>query len=215
MGNKLDDEVGFDKKPDKYAGEEGQLETIDRMRLMCRNWAGTAGLDLTDLAHPDEMGSLNTDLLGDLMFLGFCITTEFKYDDRAGKKLGNAEEHDLQKADWYRKMAALVQGTGEDPRLAREGWKPEVTFTQLWPGQEMSAEPDIDNDAVEAEVRGWTDDGISWIARCPHCGDMHTLFESQSHFAIMHDCDICGEVTLYADRPLKEQHTDTRNTAVG
>lgn len=198
--SKLDDEVGFNKQPGKYSGDsEGALETIDRMRLMCRNWAGAAGLTMSDLAHPDEIESLNTDFLGDLMFLGFCITTEFKYDDRAGKKLANVEEIDLQKASWYNQMGEHVQGKGDDPRMARFGWSPRVEFEPLWPVTLESQ----DLEEVEADVRGWTDDKTYWIFRCPFCGSMGTAPDSSKTIRAHHACDERGEIWLISARPFK------------
>lgn len=196
----MDDQVGFDKKPDRYSGDyEGTLETIDRMRLMLRNWVGASGLDLEALKHPDDFDSLDTNLIGDLMFLGFCMATEFKYDDRAGKKLANPEEIDLQKAAWYRQMGDHVEGKGQDPRVAREGWAPRVKFDAIWP---PAVEEDLDE--VDGEVRGWSEDGAAWILRCPHCGDIWLLAEAIVNHKEMHPCDIIGTICITAQQPSKD-----------
>jgi hypothetical protein len=51
-----DTATGFDRRPDRYSGQE--RETIDRIR----------------------------DELGDELFIGFCLGTAMKYWDRAGRK---------------------------------------------------------------------------------------------------------------------------------
>jgi hypothetical protein len=57
--------------------------------------------------------------LGDAGFIAFCIGNARKYELRAGHK-GPAEV-DLEKARWYREMAAYVLGSGPDPRSYRGG----------------------------------------------------------------------------------------------
>jgi len=55
--------------------------------------------------------------LGDQHFVWFCLGNARKYELRAGHK-GPASV-DLEKARWYREMAAHVQGLRPDPRSYR------------------------------------------------------------------------------------------------
>lgn len=46
----------------------------------------------------------------------FCVCNAYKYRMRAGLKLGQPIEQDIQKARWYEAMALYLDGMGDDPR---------------------------------------------------------------------------------------------------
>lgn len=104
-----DSTTGFDRAPDRYSGQD--RETCDRMRDGAFKRARVFQGALGDILH-----------LADWMFAYACETHALKYEDRAGRK-GDAAE-DLDKARWWREMAAHVRGEGDDPRSSRESFVP-------------------------------------------------------------------------------------------
>lgn len=75
------------------------------------------------------------DKLGDTLFLGFCLGNVIKYTDRAGLK--DDAQQDWDKALFYSRMGAHVDGRGPDPRASRKGF---VAYKRngraLWPVKE-------------------------------------------------------------------------------
>lgn len=98
--------IGTETAPSHYSGQ--REETIDRIRGM----------------------------LGDELFMGFCLGNVLKYDDRQGLK--GDQNVDWAKAVWYSRMAAHVADPGKpDPRHKRQGFqgfKPDAwTGRKQWP----------------------------------------------------------------------------------
>jgi hypothetical protein len=98
--------VGVEAAPVHYSGQ--REETIDRIRGM----------------------------LGDELFMGFCLGNVLKYDDRQGLK-GDRDEN-WAKAVWYSRMAAHVADPSKpDPRHKRQGFqgfKPDAwAARKQWP----------------------------------------------------------------------------------
>lgn len=86
----MTDDTGFDRIPTRYALDGGR-EAIDVIR----------------------------ETLGDEDFVAFCRGATLKYRLRAGKKEGTTADNDLQKADWYARMADHVTTGSHDPRSYR------------------------------------------------------------------------------------------------
>lgn len=93
---------GFATAPERYTRQE--RETVDRMRDLFRQKAGMMPA------------------VGDAWFAVFCEANALKYKDRNGAK--GDPEGDIEKACWWRMMAAHVRGEGPDPRHQREGFVP-------------------------------------------------------------------------------------------
>jgi len=110
----LDSATGFDRAPDRYTGKG--RETVDRMRDRALAAAIALGLEAPYIPHEQTIK------LADKLFAFACLTHAIKYEDRAGRK-GSAEV-DVEKAKWWRAMAAHAGGFGPDPRQDRETFEP-------------------------------------------------------------------------------------------
>jgi aminoglycoside phosphotransferase (APT) family kinase protein len=85
----VSDSTGFDAAPDRYMA---------------------TGREACDIIREE---------LGDPGFVAFCLGNARKYELRAGHKAGTTADNDLEKARWYREMAAHVTTGSPDPRTYR------------------------------------------------------------------------------------------------
>lgn len=110
--NKHNEQLGFDKPPDRYMSSG--RETIDVIRDACAYLS----------SHPDFRG-LST---ADLAFAAVCLGHVIRYRDRAGLK--DPTPVDLKKAAFYEQMLLHVRNAAysnaskiDDPRAYRAGFE--------------------------------------------------------------------------------------------